>query len=114
MPQAPHWSINASARYEWAVPLGRVALEADTKWNSSEYLGLLNAAADYERPYIVTNARITFSSGDDRWEVAGWVRNLADRWYRVYGVDASGLGLEGSVYGPPRTYGATFTYHWGP
>ncbi len=113
MPQAPHWSINATARYEWAVPLGRVALEADTKWNSSEYLELLNAAADFERPYIVTNARITFSSGDDRWEVAGWVRNLADRWYRVYGVDASGLGLEGSVYGPPRTYGATFTYHWG-
>ena len=112
MPQAPHWSINAAARYEWVVALGRVALEADTKWNSSEYLGLLNAPADYERPYIVTNARITFSS--DRWEIAGWVRNLADRWYRIYGVDASGIGVEDSVYGPPRTYGATFTYKWGP
>ena len=114
MPQAPKWSINALARYEWSVPLGRVALQADAKWNSSQYMELINAPADYQGPYAVTNARIIFSSADDRWEVAGWVRNLADRWYKVYGLDLSALGFEQSVYGPPRTYGATFTYHWGP
>jgi iron complex outermembrane receptor protein len=113
MPQAPRWSINSSARYEWAVPVGRLALEADSKWNGSQYMELLNAAADYERPYVVTNARITFYSGDGRWEVAGWIRNLADRWYRVYGADISAFGFETSVYGPPRTYGATVTYRWG-
>jgi iron complex outermembrane receptor protein len=75
---------------------------------------LINAPADYEGPYAVTNARVIFSSADDRWEVAGWVRNLTDRWYKVYGLDLSALGFEQSVYGPPRTYGATFTYHWGP
>jgi iron complex outermembrane receptor protein len=114
MPQAPKWSINAVARYEWSVPLGRLAVQADTKWNSSQYMELVNAPADYEGSYAVTNARATFSSADGRWEVAGWVRNLSDRWYRVYGLDLSAIGFEQSVYGPPRTYGATVTYRWGP
>jgi iron complex outermembrane receptor protein len=114
MPQAPKWSINALARYEWPVPLGRAALQADAKWNSSQYMELINAPADYEGSYAVANARVTYSSADDRWEVTGWVRNLTDRWYKVYGLDLSALGFEQSVYGPPRTYGATFTYRWGP
>jgi len=46
--------------------------------------------------------------------VSGWVRNLADKYYRIYNLDLSGfLGFNQGVYGPPRTYGATFTYHWG-
>jgi iron complex outermembrane receptor protein len=114
MPQAPRWSVNAVARYEWSIALGRLAVEADTKWNSGQYLELVNAPADYEPSYVVSNARLTFSSADDRWEIAAWVRNLADRAYRVYGLDLSALGFEQSVYGPPRTFGATFTYRWGP
>jgi iron complex outermembrane receptor protein len=114
LPQAPKWSVNALARYEWSMPVGRMALEADTKWNSSQYMELINAPADYEGSYAVANARITYSNVDDHWEVAGWVRNLTDRWYKAYGLDLSALGFEQSVYGPPRTYGATFTYRWGP
>jgi iron complex outermembrane recepter protein len=114
MPQAPRWSVNAVARYEWSIALGRLAVEADTKWNSGQYLELVNAPADYQPSYAVSNARLTYSTADDRWEVAAWVRNLADRAYRVYGLDLSALGFEQSVYGPPRTFGATFTYRWGP
>lgn len=114
MPQAPRWSVNAVARYEWSIALGRLAVEADTKWNSGQYLELVNAPADYQSSYAVSNARLTYTTADDRWEVAAWVRNLADRAYRVYGLDLSALGFEQSVYGPPRTFGATFTYRWGP
>jgi len=113
MPQAPKWSVNAAARYEWMVPAGRVALEADAKWNGHQYMELENAPADFEPSYIVTNTRISYSTRDDRFEIAGWVRNLTDRWYRVYSSDTAAiLGSFQNVYGPPRTYGATVTYRW--
>jgi iron complex outermembrane receptor protein len=114
MPQAPNWSINASASYEWSIPTGKLSLETDAKWNDWQYLELINAPADYEPAYVVTNARLRYSSNDGHWDVSTWVKNLADRWYRVYGLDLSSLGFEQSVYGPPRTFGATVTYHWGP
>ena len=114
MSQAPAWSVNASVRYEWSIPLGYLAVEADTKFDSGQYMELMNAPADYEAPHAISNARVTFSSGESRWEVTGWVRNLTDRRYRVYGLDLSSLGLEQGVYGSPRTGGVTFTYRWGP
>jgi len=113
MPQAPKWSVNAAASYEWMLPAGRVALETDAKWNDHQEMELENAPADLEPAYVVANARITYSTRDDRFEIAGWVRNLTDRWYRVYDVDTAGfLGSLQNVYGPPRTYGATVKYRW--
>ena len=38
MPQAPHWSFNAVARYEWPMFGGMMSAEADAKWNSYQYL----------------------------------------------------------------------------
>ena len=113
LPQAPKWSVNAVARYEWAIPSGKLALEADTKWNAHEYLELLNAPVDYQPSYALSNARFTYSNDDGHWELSGWVKNLADKQYRVYNLDLSALGFDQGVYGPPRTYGATFNYRWG-
>jgi iron complex outermembrane receptor protein len=114
MPQAPKWSVNAAASYEWRIGTGRVGLEADAKWNGNQYMELENAPADFEPAHVVANTRISYSTPGDRFEIAGWVRNLTDRWYRVYALDISSLGFMQNVYGPPRTYGATVTYRWSP
>jgi iron complex outermembrane recepter protein len=114
MPQAPKWSANALASYDWWLPFGKLSVEADTKWNSQQYLELLNAPADHVGGYAVSNAHVSYSTTDGHWEVIGWVRNLADKWYPVYGVDLSAVGFEQRVDGPPRTYGATVTFRWGP
>jgi hypothetical protein len=37
-----------------------------------------------------------------------------DRRYRIYNLGLSGfIGIDQSVYGPPRTFGASFAYWWG-
>ena len=38
-------------------------------------------------------------------------RNLADRSYRVGGF-ANGTAGNVELYGPPRTYGISFSYHY--
>lgn len=113
LPQAPHWSINAVARYEWPIRTGTLAASVDAKWNDSEYLELLNAPVDLQPSYIVGNARVTYAHESGHWDVSAWVKNLADKDYRVYNLDLSGLGFNQGVYAPPRTFGATFNYRWG-
>jgi iron complex outermembrane receptor protein len=113
LPQAPSWSVNSVASYEWEIPTGKLAIEADTKWNAHEYLELLNAPVDYQPSYALSNARLTYSSGVGHWDVSAWVKNLTDKYYRVYNLDLSALGFNQGVYGPPRTFGGTFTYRWG-
>jgi iron complex outermembrane receptor protein len=114
MPQAPHWSFNAVARYEWPMFGGMLSAEADAKWNSYQYLELINAAVDLQPSYAVTNARLGFATGDGHWDFSAFVKNLADTRYRIYNLDLSGfIGVNQGVYGPPRLYGASFRYRWG-
>ena len=114
LPQAPLWSLNAEARYEWPAFGGQLSVESDAKWNKQQYLELINAEDDLEHSYIVTNARVAYTSGNGRWEYAAFCKNLADRWYRVYNLDLSGfLGIDQSVFAPPRTFGASVLYRWG-
>ena len=57
--------------------------------------------------YWLSNARIEFTSPDDRWSVAVWARNLADEDYLVAGFDLASFGFDQLVVGAPRTYGLT-------
>ena len=114
LPQAPHWSINAAVHYEWPMFGGTMSAQVDGKWDSMQYLELENSQSDIQASYVVTNARLGFRTADDRWEFTGFVRNAADKYYRIYNLDVAALfGNVVSVYGPPRTYGATFAYRWG-
>ena len=115
LPQAPRWSFNAVAHYQWPMLGGQMSVEADAKWNDNQYLELVNNPDDYERAYVLTNARVGFMTGDGHWSLTAYVNNLADRYYRIYNLDLAGfLGIDQSVYGAPRTFGATFRYQWGP
>ncbi len=114
MPQAPRWSVNAVARYEWPLGGGTASIAADTKWNAVQYLELINADVDREPSYALTNARLGYTTGDGKWDFSAYIRNLTDKQYRVYNLDLSGfIGSNQAVYGTPRTYGVGFRYSWG-
>ena len=114
LPQAPHWSLNAAVHYEWPMFGGTMSAGVDGKWNSAQYLELENSQSDLQASYAVANARLGFRSADDHWEVAAFVRNATNKYYRIYNLDVAGLfGDVVGVYGPPRTYGATVSYRWG-
>jgi iron complex outermembrane recepter protein len=114
LPQAPKWSINALARYEWHMADGTASIESDAKWNSAQYLELVNAPVDLQSSYAVVNARIGYMTGNGAWEASMFVKNLANRIYRQYNLDLSSVGWNMGVYAPPRLFGASITYHWDP
>jgi len=112
MPNAPHWSLNALARYEWPGAGGTWSLQLDGKWNAAQWLENVNAPVDLQPGFGVVNLRAGFASGHD-WDVTAWVRNATDKQYRVYNLDLSGLGYNESVYGSQRWIGVTLDYRWG-
>jgi iron complex outermembrane receptor protein len=56
-----------------------------------------------EDGYVLSNARITFRTGD--WRVSAWVQNAFDVDYRRTVLALPGQVI--SIYGQPRTYGLT-------
>jgi len=114
LPQAPPWSVNAVARYEWPALGGKLSAEMDAKWNKTQFLELVNAPVDREPSYTLTNARFGYTDPSGRWDVSAYCKNCFNTLYQVYNLDLSGfLGINQSVYGPPRLYGASVAYQWG-
>jgi iron complex outermembrane receptor protein len=112
MPNAPRWSVNALARYEWPGTGGSWSLQFDGKWNAAQWLENVNAPVDLQPGYGVVNLRAGYASVR-HWDVSAWIRNAGNKQYRVYNLDLSGLGYNESVYGNPRWVGLTVNVRWG-
>ena len=106
LPQAPEFSGNALARYEFALGGGIASVQADVLYSGDFCFTVLCAPVEKESAYTVANARIGYAAGDGRWEVAAFVNNLTEEEYRVYAFDSSLFaGVVAGVYAKPRTYG---------
>ena len=114
--QSPEWNFNALVRYEWPMLGGVMAVQADTVYRDEHYFALTGAETVEEDGYWLTNASVTWSTEDRRWEGKVFVNNLGDTEYLVQTFDLSGdvLGLTEQYYGRPEWWGASLTYRWGP
>jgi iron complex outermembrane receptor protein len=114
LPQAPDFSGNALARYEFGLAGGTVGIQGDVLYSSEFCFTVLCAPVEQEDAYTVANARLSYDSGDGRWGVAVFVDNLFEEKYRVYAFDSSLFaGVVAGVYARPRWYGLSATYRFG-
>jgi iron complex outermembrane recepter protein len=114
LPQAPDFSGNALARYEFGFAGGTVGIQGDVLYSSEFCFTVLCAPVEQEDAYTVANARLSYDSGDGRWGVAAFVDNLFEEEYRVYAFDSSLFaGVVAGVYARPRWYGLSATYRFG-
>jgi iron complex outermembrane receptor protein len=114
LPQAPGFSGNALARYEFSLGGGTASVQADVQYSGKFCFTVLCAPVEQERAYTVANGRIGFADEDGRWEIAAFVNNAFNRKYRAYAFDSSLFaGLVAGVYAKPRTWGVTGTVRFG-
>ncbi|MCC7411884.1 MAG: TonB-dependent receptor [Gammaproteobacteria bacterium] len=113
-PQAPSLSINGLARREWPFWQGHLAVQGDFNYVGDYQASVLNSPATEIPQYVIGNARLSYRSGDERWEAAVFVKNIADAGIRSYAFDlaASGFPYNQLVYLPPRWVGGQVVYHW--
>lgn len=112
LPVAPPVSVNGLARYTWPAFGGNLAVQGDFYYVDGYCYSVICQPTEDGESYVVGNARVSYTTGDEKWEVAVFVRNLADKEYVVYKVDSSFAGFSARTFGNPRWFGATVTYRW--
>ncbi len=112
---APQLTANLRASYDWLLTNNYfVRLSGDLSYKDDYHAGLqfvnpTDVRFDVES-YTLVNARIAVGQQDGRWEIAGWVRNIADEYF-YHGVSFSNDAITRGV-GQGRTYGVAFSYAW--
>lgn len=115
----PDWNLNGLVRYEWPAFDGAIAAQIDATYMGDHYFQLKNSPVGKEDAYVLSNARLTYTSPDQSWRVEAFVNNLSDEEYRTMAFDLAGepsvggFGLVENYYGLPRWWGVSFNYAWG-
>ena len=111
-PTAPEFSVNFLGRYQWPAFGGQLGVQVDGQWNDDQFLEGSNSDASFEPSYSVWNARLSYDTSNEKLGIALWVKNFTDEEYRIYNLDLGLIGFIEQVYGPPRQYGVTLSYHF--
>ena len=113
LPYAPH--VSGTAGFDWGfanIASSMLNLHMDANYNGKQFLALPNEDAISQAAYALVNARLSLKSGDGKWEVGAWGRNLADKFYLTNAVDVQGFGFDYRHRGVPRMFGADVSYRF--
>jgi iron complex outermembrane receptor protein len=111
--QSPKWNLSGLARYQWSALNGTLAIQGDFHYRSKHYHSITLADSVTENGYHVANARLSWASPDDKWEVAVFANNITDENYIVQSFDLAGFfGWTEEYYGRPRWVGGSVNYNF--
>lgn len=120
---APAWTVSGNASYLWDFQWGSVMARAGFDWRSFTKVANTTPSVTDQPAYGLLSADLAYTTSNGRWRVSIDGKNLTNKYYRVAGYDFGNppLGPQNSFiggvsqigfYGPPRTYGATVSYHY--
>ena len=110
---APPLQFAGLARYEWPAFGGKLALQGDFNYSDRFYYNIRNFDSQKYDDYVVGNFRVSYTTADDRWTLAGFVNNVGDAKYGVIGFDLATLcGCNEDYYGKPRWFGVSLSYSY--
>lgn len=94
------WSIGA--QYEWQLSndLGTLAPRIDANWQDDVYADANNRPTNFIPDRMLVNARLTWTSVDDNWQIAAEATNLTNEYYYVTLFDLTS-NAAGYVHGQP-------------
>tara|TARA_R110002096_G_scaffold436035_1_gene665517 strand:- start:11966 stop:14176 length:2211 start_codon:yes stop_codon:yes gene_type:complete len=106
--QAPEWSYNVLAAYEFAIANDLVMrVQSSYSWVDDQVAALSDPDAHYG-PTSNLNAQVSIGAEDGKWKVIAWGRNLEDNDSETYAFN--GISGRTSYRQQPSTYGLTFRY----
>jgi len=110
---APAQTYSLGLEFRYPVgDIGEMVASADYAYRDEFYTNPNNQDVNLVGEYDLINARIGIESSDARWSMYLWGKNLADA-DDLNEQSVSFLGIQRGSYIEPRTYGATFQYHFG-
>ena len=108
---APELTYNGLIRYGWELDKGSLALQTTFNYVDDFFYSLRNFDSTEITNYTLFNARLSYTSADEAWEVAAFVDNLTDEEYTVTGFDISLFcGCSETTTGTPRWWGVSLKH----
>jgi iron complex outermembrane receptor protein len=105
---APEWSGSISAVYQLATGgAGTASVRSDISWQSRVFFTPVNDI-ETQRAYGLLHLRAGFEPQNRRWEIAVYVRNLANQEYITGTANVQATAITGRP-GDPRHWGTQFT-----
>jgi iron complex outermembrane recepter protein len=105
--------VNFSGFTQYVIPLGAsgsIAAQTDFNYQSKVFFDTANNPLLSQDAYWLWNARIAYRSPDNKWELAGFVRNIGNEEYFTYAVDLSDFGFNQFMRGMPRVLGVEVSF----
>ncbi len=108
---APRHKINLRAQYSHSLAhLGGLMWRLDYHWSSERVGQPTGEAID---SFALTNARVTWTSPQQQWQLSSWVNNLTnERLIADYVGPAKAIGSHTAWRYPERMYGLDLTFHY--
>jgi iron complex outermembrane receptor protein len=105
--KAPEWTVSAGLQYELDTTVGAFILRGDYIYRDTVYQDVFNDPRLTQPAYGVANARASYMTVDQRWELSLSVTNLTNERYRISGNSSVGFGLAESTFSAPREVAGT-------
>ncbi|GAB4150535.1 MAG: TonB-dependent receptor [Sphingomonadales bacterium] len=110
---APKLSLNTSARYNIDLgDSGRIQLFTDAAYRSSQYRDAVNTPSLKSDNYLIWNARTTYISPSETFELSFFVTNITDKIFVTNGTEVLGLGFVEAFYSEPREWGLSLAVNF--
>ncbi len=108
--QSPQISATLGLEQGWHMPLGRMSVRVETKYQSGQYFDFYNLPDSYQGAYTASSAHLLFNSNDDRWHADLFVRNIENHFVfsdesESYSPPVTMPGTYNVGFQAPRTYG---------
>ena len=110
---SPELQFSGMARYTWPAFNGSLAVQGDFAYSDEFFVQQFNYDAQRQGEYVIANARVSYTTADEKWEGSFFVENLADERYMIVGFDLAAVcGCQEDGYGKPRWFGGNIRYNF--
>ena len=108
---APENAVSLSVIFDYPLNSGRINARADYTYKDTAYQDIQNREEAAMDSYDLVNLRLAYASENEKWELAGWVKNATDEEYMLHNFTMNPGLSQNITPAPPRTYGATLTWN---
>ncbi|MCG8441642.1 MAG: TonB-dependent receptor, partial [Caulobacterales bacterium] len=107
LPNAPEWTMNASAAYTVELPnsMGQLVPRVDVSYVSDYENDAQNSPFLSVESYEIVNLNLAYRAPDGRWSLTGFANNLTDSRYITAGNSNFSIGFHEANFNEPRTWG---------
>jgi iron complex outermembrane receptor protein len=104
-PYTPDWTYSFGIQYDYDIGPGSLGLRFDGSYRSAIFTETTNTDWSRIDSRFLGNARISYTTADEDWQVALEVQNVFDKYYFLSVSDVTtSLGAVTGVPGLPRTW----------